>query len=124
MVTRAEEKDGIIHWLRPEYQCRDKARPAKQAKLGLEYPAKPKKKGAPGKAKSIAKAVPRIWPATLPEQFQAVRSALASFGEPATAEQVAQVYARAPRAKVQEILETLAAQGFVRVGEGGEYRLA
>ena len=120
----AEEKDGIIHWLRPEYQCRDKARPAKQAKLGLEYPAKPKKKGAPGKAKSIAKAVPRIWPATLPEQFQAVRSALASFGEPATAEQVAQVYARAPRAKVQEILETLAAQGFVRVGEGGEYRLA
>ncbi len=122
----AEEKDGIIHWLRPEYQCRAKARPVKQAKLGLEYPAKPKKKGAPAKrpSKRVGKAVPRIWPATLPEQFQAVRSALASFGEPATAEQVAQVYARAPRAKVQEILETLAAQGFVRVGEGGEYRLA
>jgi len=65
---------------------------------------------------------PRIWPATLPEQFQAVRSVLASFGEPATAEQVARAYARAPRAKVQEILETLAAQGFVRVEESGEYR--
>jgi DNA-binding IclR family transcriptional regulator len=61
---------------------------------------------------------------TLPEQFQAVRSVLASFGERATAEQVAKAYARAPRAKVQEILETLAAQGFVRVGEGGEYLVA
>ncbi|MHC1753001.1 hypothetical protein [Humidesulfovibrio sp.] len=67
---------------------------------------------------------PRIWPATLPEQFQAVRSVLASFGEPATAEQVAKAYARAPRAKVHEILETLAAQGFVRVGENGEYGAA
>ena len=117
-----EEKDGIIRWLRPEYQCRDKAKPVKQAKLGLEGIAKPTKKGKPAKRK--AKAVPRIWPTSLPEQFQAVRSVLASFGEPATAEQIAKAYARAPRAKVQEILETLAAQGFVRMGEGGEYRLA
>jgi len=107
-----EEKDGIIRWLRPEYQCRDKSKPVKQAKLGIETPAKPAKKGkAPKRA---TKTTPRIWPATLPEQFQAVRSLLASFGEPATAEQVAKAYIRAPRAKVQEILETLAVQGFVR----------
>jgi len=119
-----EEKDGIVRWLRPEYQCRDKSKPVKQAKLGIEGAAKPTKKGAKGKpTKRAAKTTPRIWPATLPEQFQAVRSVLASFGEPATAEQVAKAYARAPRAKVQEILETLAAQGFVRVGEGGEYRI-
>jgi hypothetical protein len=117
-----EEKNGVVRWLRPEYQCRDKAKPIKQAKLGLEVPAKPTKKGKP--AKRAAKVAPILWPATLPEQFQAVRSVLASFGEPATSEQVAKAYARAPRAKVQEILETLAAQGFVRVGEGGEYRLA
>lgn len=49
--------------------------------------------------------------------------ALHAVGEPATAKQVAKAYARAPRAKVQEILETLVAQGFVRVGEGGEYVL-
>ncbi len=53
-----------------------------------------------------------------------MRSVLASFGEPATAEQVARAYARAPRAKVQEILETLAAQGFVRAEESGEYGVA
>lgn len=53
-----------------------------------------------------------------------MRSVLASFGEPATAERVAKAYARAPRAKVQEILKTLAAQEFVRVGEGGEYLVA
>ncbi len=117
-----EEKDGVVRWLRPEYQCRDKSKPIKQAKLGIEGAAKPTKKGKPAKRK--AKAVPRIWPVTLPEQFQAVRSALASFGEPATAEKVASAYARAPRAKVQEILETLAAQGFVRVGESGEYGVA
>lgn len=52
-----------------------------------------------------------------------MRSVLASLGSTATAEQVAKAYARAPRAKVQEILETLAAQGLVRVGEGGEYNL-
>jgi len=47
-----------------------------------------------------------------------------SLGGTATAEQVARSYVRAPRAKVQEILETLAAQGFVRAEEGEEYRLA
>ncbi len=117
-----EEKTGVVRWLRPEYQCRDKAKPIKQAKLGIEVPAKPTKKGKP--AKRPAKVAPILWPSSLPDQFQAVRSVLASFGEPATAEQVARTYARAPRAKVQEILETLAAQGFVRVGECGEYRLA
>jgi len=117
-----EEKDGIIRWLRPEYQCRDRARPERQAKLGIEGVSKPTKKGKPAKRK--AKSVPRVWPSTLPEQFQAVRSALASFGEPATAEKVAQAYARAPRAKVQEILETLAAQGVVRVEGDGKYHLA
>lgn len=117
-----EEKTGVVRWLRPEYQCRDKSKPVKQAKLGIEIDAKPKMKG--GKpAKRLAKVVPRIWPAALPEQFQAVRSVLATLGGTATAEQVARTYARAPRAKVQEILETLAAQGFVRGREEGEYRL-
>lgn len=77
----------------------------------MEGLAKPTKKGKP--AKRPAKAVPRTWPAPLPEQFQAVRSALATFGQSATEDQVAKAYARAPRAKVQEILETLAAQGYL-----------
>jgi len=37
---------------------------------------------------------------------------------------VVRAYARAPRARVQEVLETLAAQGFIRVGESVEYQLA
>ncbi|GAB6125228.1 class I SAM-dependent DNA methyltransferase [Humidesulfovibrio idahonensis] len=106
-----EEKSGIVRWLRPEYQCRDKTKPVKQAKLGIETPAKPTKKGKT--PKRAPKVTPILWPTSLPEQFQAVRSVLASLGGTATAEQVARSYARAPRAKVQEILETLAAQGFV-----------
>ncbi len=118
-----EEKTGVVRWLRPEYQCRDKAKPQRQGKFVLDTPTTAKPKGRKP-AKRAAKVAPILWPATLPEQFQAVRSVLASLGGSATAEQVAKAYARAPRAKVQEILETLAAQGFVRVGEGGEYRLA
>lgn len=111
-----EEKDGIIRWLRPEYQCRVKPKREPQLKLDLGAPAKPK-------ARKPRKAVPRVWPAALPARVQAVRSALASFGEPVTAEKVASAYARAPRKMVLEILETLAAQGYVRVGEGDEYYL-
>lgn len=122
--ARAEEENtGVVRWLRPEYQCRDKTKPVKQAKLGIEFDAKPKKKGTKP-AKRPAKIAPSVWPPTLPEQFQAVRSVLATLGGTATAEQVAKTYARAPRAKVQEILETLASQGFVRMEEGGVYRLA
>ena len=61
-----EEKDGVVRWLRPEYQCRDKSKPVKQAKLDLGAPAKPKGRKP---AKRAAKAVPRIWPASLPEHF-------------------------------------------------------
>lgn len=115
-----EEKNGIVRWLRPEYQCRDKAAPHRQAKLGLE--AAPPKKGRKPAARK-ARIAPKVWPATLPEQFQAVRSALASLGGNANAEAVARFYTRAPRSRVQSILDTMASQGFIRIGEDGVYRL-
>jgi len=106
-----EEKNGIVRWLRPEYQCRDKAAPQRQAKLGLD--AAPPKKGRKPAARK-ARVAPLVWPATLPEQFQAVRSALASLGGNANAEAVARFYTRAPRTRVYEILNTLVYQGFLR----------
>lgn len=115
-----EEKNGIVRWLRPEYQCQDKAAPQRQAKLGLE--AAPPKKGRKPAARK-ARVAPQVWPATLPEQFQAVRSALASLGGNANAEAVARFYTRAPRSRVQSILDTMASQGFIRIGEDGVYRL-
>lgn len=54
------------------------------------------------------------------EQFRAVRALLALGGE-ADAEAVAKTFARAPRARVVEVLETLAGQGFIRAADGGTF---
>jgi hypothetical protein len=51
--------------------------------------------------------VPAAWPKSLPEQIQALRSALAAHSGPAGAADLAQGFARAPRAKVAELLDTL-----------------
>jgi hypothetical protein len=60
----------------------------------------------------------------LPEQFEAVRSTLASLGGGGDLLAVARAYTRAPRSRLQAILDTLAKQGFVRPGDDGVYRLA
>jgi len=64
------------------------------------------------------------WPKTLPEQFQALRAALAeqaARGGPVEPEWLAQGFARAPRAKVAELLDTLAALGHARRLEDGRF---
>ncbi len=66
----AEEKRGVIRWLRPEYQNPQgrQAAAASQGALPIE----------PGEPESPAiKGVKRPWPKTLPEQAQAVRAVLA-----------------------------------------------
>lgn len=109
-----EEKQGTIRWLRPEYQAISKAeRKTVQAKLDLDIPAEPATKGKATKAK----AEPKItWPTDLLEQTQAVRgvvNTLQDVGTTITPDAVAERFIRAPRARVQEILQVLAALGFV-----------
>lgn len=50
----------------------------------------------------------------MPEQFQSLRAALAARPGPATGSDLAKCFARAPRAKFAELLETLAALGHAR----------
>ncbi|CAK7045875.1 MAG: hypothetical protein DELT_00819 [Desulfovibrio sp.] len=112
-----EEKQGDIRWLRPEYQTKSKAeRKAVQTKLDVEIPAAPVTKAKKGKAPK-AKAEPKTaWPTDLVEQTQAVRGMVALLQENGTAitpDAVAERFIRAPRAKVQEILQVLEALGFV-----------
>jgi hypothetical protein len=112
-----EEKNGLIRWLRPEYQTKSKTeRKAVQASLDIALPAESAtkdKKSKPTKVKGEAK---QPWPADLLEQTQAVRSVasvLRDSGIAITADSVAERFTRAPRARVQEILQILESLGFM-----------
>src|SRR6266511_3461280 len=60
-----EERRGLVRWLRPEFQAPAEAK-ATQAEMEIAEPEV-----------AVAKAGKRAWPKALPEQVQAVRSALA-----------------------------------------------
>ncbi len=116
-----EEKNGLIRWLRPEYQTKSKAeRTVAQASLDIVLPAAPIATGKKTKA-AKAKAEPKpAWPSDLLEQTQAVRAAVGAIqatGNPLTPEAVAGEFSRAPRARVLEILRALAILGFVTLPE-------
>ncbi len=99
----AEEKRGIIHYLRPEYQARG------QKDLVLpDREAKPTKKA---KAKTAAPKTKTPWPATLPDRVQAVQTALHAANAAVTAADLAKQFSRAKPEAVEEILKTLVTLG-------------
>jgi superfamily II RNA helicase len=97
-----EERKGTIRWLRPEYQEAKAAATAVQEEMDV---------GVAPKAKKAAK---RPWPKALPEQVEAVRAVLAEQSGPVTANDIAKAFKGARKARVKEVLETLAALGRVR----------
>ena len=110
----AEEKRGIVHWLRPEYQAKGQAE--------MILPAghdKPAKKAKPKNA-APARAAKSAWPKKMAERVQAVETALHHFGAAATTGDLAKLFKRAEPADVAEILETLVTLGRARK-QGGKY---
>lgn len=61
------------------------------------------------------------WPKALPDQFQALRTALAARPGPQNAAELAQGFTRAPRSRVTELLDTLVTLGYARRLEDGRY---
>ena len=106
-----EEEQGLIRWLRPEYQQPHGSQITIQDDLNL----------GEAEAAPITPKAKLLWPKTLPEQVQAVRAALASATAPLTAETIARTFQRARADKVGELLETLAALGQTRKIEGGKF---
>lgn len=106
----AEERQGKIRWLRPEYQCPGGTATQTKSVEGLAVAAVEAQ--APTK---------RAWPSGLAEQAQSVRGALAAFNGPATAEHVARSFTRARTERVTELLDTLASLGQCRALEDGRY---
>jgi hypothetical protein len=110
----AEEAQGMVRWLRPEYQA--PAEVMKQAPLLAVEPEAEAEIEV--KVKSLDK---QPWPRSMAEQAQAVRAALAALDGPATAKQVAAVFSGARGARVTELLETLASLGQAREVEGERF---
>jgi hypothetical protein len=99
----AEEKRGFVRWLRPDFQCRDRAAAPRGVQTALEVeaetPAPPPEVGA-------ASAAPkRPWPKALKDQIRAVREVRAQGA--ATVEEIAARFKRSPLKGVQAVLEAL-----------------
>ncbi len=104
---------GLIRWLRPAYQAPQAAAPAAaQAEFAIEA-AEPDE--------TAAVSTLRAWPAGMAEQAAAVRAALAGFGRPVTAREVAAAFKTAGEARIGEWLATLVALGQARATTDGRF---
>ncbi|MET0100804.1 MAG: DNA methyltransferase [Sedimenticola sp.] len=101
----AEEQQGYVRWLRPDYQNPEGLSGA-QGEAQLEAPS----------AVKAEKSKPS-WPKALPDQVQAIRTVLDYRPDLATSEQIARYFKRAQAKRVREILEILLATGYVRKDE-------
>jgi hypothetical protein len=136
----AEEKRGLIRWLRPEFQnqLQNKAGGGHvqqtidaveddddDAEAGGEPAAEKPRRGrgaakkSAGKAPRSPKATKQTWPKDLAEQTRAVRAALAAAGGIVTAAAVAGEFKHAKTPRVEEILDTLVALGHARRTDDG-----
>lgn len=122
----AEEAQGLVRWLRPEYQHPQQTphpacgHPLPKGEGHQDLLPLPEGEGRGEGVAPTAKAKPS-WPKTLPEQVQAVRVALQAAAGPVTAETIARRFVRARTEKVAELLITLVALGQARELEPGSY---
>lgn len=113
-----EERNGLVRWLRPEFQNPGGAKQAAQVALvGVDAGEGDEDEGEAAAAKRAP------WPKKLPEQLAAVRDTVARSDGAWTIEQVAASFAGAKRDEVAEALVSLGALGLlVRYDEGGGTR--
>jgi hypothetical protein len=132
----AEEKRGLVRWLRPEFQNQSQNKAvagdvqqtitADDPDDGDDEPVAEKPKRGRGAAKKSAGRGPtpanvakHPWPKDLAEQTRAVRGALAAYGGIVTAADLARHFKNAKAPRVEEILATLVALGHARRTEDG-----
>ncbi|HEX8254679.1 MAG TPA: DNA methyltransferase [Thermoanaerobaculia bacterium] len=103
----AEERRGLVRWLRPEFQNPAGTAAASQTRIEIEAPV-------PAEAAAARELPP--WPKTLRDQVSAVRNLfIASQRGRAswTAEEVARAFRGARRAEVASVVEALASLGIL-----------
>jgi hypothetical protein len=104
----AEEHEGTIRWLRPDFQA------PTQSVLRGEKPTSAASKNSPVALES--------WPKSLPAQMAVVRTLVLRQGRTWTVEQVARSFKNARRNDVETVLESLAALGLVVTYEASDGR--
>ncbi|MCH8478705.1 MAG: hypothetical protein LAT56_12280 [Wenzhouxiangella sp.] len=112
----AEEAQGKVRWLRPEYQAPDEAPIQSELAAGSRDSAPNEKTKKPTNQQTKLS-----WPKTLQEQVRAVREQLLIAPMDATA--LAEQYKRKPEKSVTQVLEALTELGMVRQSDEGTYRL-
>jgi len=99
-----EERNGLIRWLRPEFQNPSGQKAAKQAELaGSEE----------GEEDAAAATATKAWPKKLPEQIAAVRDLLLGQASAWTAKQVAKQFKGTKLKDLELVLESLTALGLL-----------
>jgi hypothetical protein len=112
----AEEKRGLIRWLRPEFQNPQGEKPAKpaiQGKLAKFAATDDASDEATAEATAPTAATATAWPKKLPEQIAAIRDLVARTHEAWTVESVCTAFKGAKKTDVEEVLESLEALGLL-----------
>ena len=110
----AEEAQGHIRWLRPDYQAPQPT--AEQGKLATTITTT-----EPHPAANTTATTKHLWPKTLQEQIRAVRAELSTG--PMTARTLATRFKRNPAKSVTEVLDALTDLGMIYQDESKQYRL-
>ncbi len=107
-----EEKQGLVRWLRPDFQNPTGKQAATQTTLaGAE--------GEPAEGEgALVPAAARVWPKKMAEQVSAVRDVLAGSTALWTTERVAGCFQGAKAKDVEPVLESLAALGLALPFDG------
>lgn len=103
----AEERRGIVRWLRPDFQNPSGATPTTQTAIAIEETA--------GAGEAAAKELP-VWPKELRDQVSAVRDLFTGSGPDRatwTAKDVARAFRGARRPEVTSVLDALASLGIL-----------
>ncbi len=127
-----EEKNGLIRWLRPEFQNPATGKQAIQTELELEADDEdsddesetPKRGKSTGRAKATPKEkapAKAAWPKKLREQITVVRQTLQEHKGPASSEAIAKRFKSVKADAVEELLDTLASIGQARLLPDGRY---
>jgi hypothetical protein len=108
----AEEKRGIIRWLRPEYQRGGDHRSPSPPEASIQENLAGTETSDHSKSNVQNSTLPTIWPATLSAQVAAIQKLLPAAGPDAAA--LAGHFGKRTKPRIQqisEILETLRALG-------------
>lgn len=99
-----EEAQGLIRWLRPEYQAPDAVQQEADIALTENAVSQPKAAATKGKA---------TFPKTLPEQLKVLRETLSASSH--TTDSLADTFKQKPKKSIEEGLQSLAALGIAEL---------